>query len=359
MLTISNFALNNAIIHRLNNQVSDGLELSSFALDLEDDFKEVLELHSKNALTDKKIRYTKYINAVENTVHSETTRFVNGEAAFIEYSHMIAKRLYSFMGNKAISPGDLLVADISINGNRHIALLKLDYKNQYLSKVEDIGGKKKISIEKKDNAWPEAGTRLQKAAFIRSNLHLEDDTIYDVIMLDRQNRQTSIDDNAASLFFSNSFLNVKLIEDTDSNTIAFIKGAQEIKSKYASLNISQEKAKEIYDYAISQVLTVDKINVNNFAENFFDREEGFEEQFNEVKSIFESNGLKRTEFDKSKTIAEKYSRNRKIFLNGIKLTIDNNIYNDSDRFKIKSYKNSAGIEVADITITGLEIKKWE
>lgn len=359
MITITDFVLNSAIIHRLNNQTNDGLELSAFTLEIEEDFKEVLEVHCKNALTDKKIRYTKYNTVEDNNVHLKSEYYLKGEISFIEYSHSIANNLYSLMTNKAISPGDLLVADININGERHIALLKLDYKDQYLSKVEIINDKKKISLEKKDNAWPEAGTRLQKAAFIRSEKNLSDETYYDVIMLDRQNRQNNIDDSVASIFFSNSFLNVRLIEDSDTNTIAFIKGAREILSKYEKLGISADKAKEVYDYALNQVVSVDRINVVDFINNYFDKEEGYEQQHTELRDIFNEAGLKRTEFEKSKNVANIYKKNRKFYLNGIKLTVDTNIYNDTDKFEYKIYKNPAGIEVTDITIKGVEIKKLE
>lgn len=359
MLNIESFAINNAIIHRLNNRKPDGLELSAFSLEIENEFKDVLEIHSKNALTDKKIRYTKYNDVDENYMHNITTAFFTGKTGFIDYSHQVAKSLFSFMASKTISSGDLLVADININNERHIALLKLDYKDQYLSKVEVIEGQKKISLEKKDNAWPEAGTRLQKAAFIRNDLNLNDVAVYDLIMLDRQNRQTGIDDKAASLFFSNNFLKVSLIEDNDTNTVAFIRGAQEIKDKYESLGISPSKAKEIYDHAINIVTTVDTINIDNFTENFFNREDGHEEQFNEVKSIFSSHGLNRKEFDKSQEIAKSFLKNRKIFLEGVKLIVDNHIYANADRFFYKEYKNSSGKTVVDINIKGIELKKLE
>lgn len=359
MLIIKDFTLSSAIIHRLNNQTDDGLELSAYTLDLEKDFKDILEEHCKKASTDKKIRYTKYNDVTENNIYTETSQFTKGEEAFITYSHKIAKRLYSYMTNKAISAGDLLVADISINSERHIALLKLDYKDQYLSKVEIVEGKKKISLERKNNAWPEAGTRLQKAAFLRANLDLEDNKKYDVIMLDRQNRQNGVDNQSASLFFSKSFLNITLIEDSDTNTIAFIKGAQEISKEFASLNITAEKAQEIYDYAIQQVIKTDKINVEHFTNLFFDKENGCEEEHATIKNIFSEVGLKRVEFEKSPEIAKRYDNKRKIALKGVRLFIENNIYEDPDRFKFKIYDNSANIRLADITIKGLEIKDWE
>jgi len=359
MLNINTFVINNAIIHRLNNREAQGLELSAFTLEIENDFKDVLEVHSKNALTDKKIRYTKFKDVNENFIHNTTTSYFNGKTSFIDYSHQVARSLYSFMASKTISSGDLLVADININNERHIALLKLDYKDQYLSKVEVIDGQKKITLMKNTNAWPEAGTRLQKAAYIRNELKLEEHSVYDLIMLDSQNRQTGLDDKAASLFFANSFLKVTLIEDNDTNTIAFIHGAQEIKEKYETLGITSKKAKEIYDHAINIVTTVDKINIENFINNFFNQEDGFEQQFNEVKTIFGNHGLKRIEFDKSPEIAKTFLKNRKIFLDGVKLVVDNHIYTNPDRFFYEERKNSSGKTVVDINIKGIELKKLE
>ena len=226
LLKINNISINSAIIHRLNNKVDNGLDMSDFTLELNDDFKDVLSSHSINSLEDKKVRYANFDGLTGNSVYNLTTSFFSGGSTFVGYSHDLAKSLFSFMTSKTISSGDLVVADVNIDGERYIAILKLDHKDQYLSKIEIIDGKKKISLEKKDNAWPEAGTRLQKAAFIRFNIDLQDTHKYDLVMLDRQHTQKSIDDASASLFFSRNFLNVTLIEDENTNTSSFIKGGK-------------------------------------------------------------------------------------------------------------------------------------
>lgn len=359
MINTNNISINSAIIHRLNNKEVDGLDMSDFILDLNDDFKSVLASHSKNSLEDKKVRYAKFNNFASNNVYNLSKTYFSGAVDFVTFSHDIAKALFLSMSNKSISAADVVVSDMNIDGERYLAFLKLDYKNQYLSKVDHIAGKKKITLEKKDNAWPEAGTRLQKAAFVRFDIDLQDSHKFDLVMLDRQNTQKSFSDNSFSLFFSTYFLNASLIEDENTNTTAFIKGAKALKEESKALGITAERALQIYDHALNLIGTADKININSFTELFFDPEDGYEKEYKMVKDIFQAAGLSRNEFNKSQEIAETFIRHRKIQLDGVKLVIDNNTYSDPDKFIYKENMLADGKVTVDITIKGLELKKME
>ncbi|BAQ11359.1 nucleoid-associated protein [Bacillus sp. OxB-1] len=359
MISVNSIVVNSAIIHRLNNREIDGLALSDFNLDLNEEFKQVLSTHSTNSLEDKNVRYAKFNNPSVNEVYNLTTSFFSSRHNFIDYSHLIATRLFSFMTSKTISPGDLVISDVNINGERYMAILKLDHKDQYLSKIETMDDKMKISLVKTGNAWPEAGTRLQKAAFIRIDIDIEDEHKYDLIMLDRQNTQKSIDDEAVSQFFSTNFLNVKLIQDEITNTTSFIKGVRAIKDDSTSLNITDEKGLQIYNHAINLIKTAPLINIDNFLETFFNRETEEHEHFRQAKEIFKTYGLTRNEFEKSDEVSKIFLKNRRVFLDGIRLTIDHNVFNDPDKFSYKETKHPDGKKTVDISIKGVELKKLE
>src|SRR5699024_1187768 len=299
---------------------------------LNEDIRSVLATHSSSSLNDKKIRYAKFNNPNDNFVYKLTTNYLSGESDFVKYSHSIADSLYHNMNNKSISPGDLVIVDSNIDGEQYIVILKLDYKDQYLSDVEQIENKKKITLVKTDNAWPEEGTRLQKAAFIRFNGKKEDPLSYDLVMLDRQRAQKSIEDDLTSIFFSKAFLNTRLIEDEANNTRAFIRGVKAIKDEYKNFDITTQESYDIYNYALSLLTKSNKINIQSFTESFFDPEDGKEEEFEKVKTIFKEVGLTRPEFDKSEEVASTFLRNRKFILDGIRLTVDKSIYFDKDKF---------------------------
>src|SRR5699024_6543798 len=135
LILIDNISINRAIIHRLDNQIENGLEKSDFTLDLNEDIRSVLATHSSSSLNDKKIRYAKFNNPNDNFVYKLTTNYLSGESDFVKYSHSIADSLYHNMNNKSISPGDLVIVDSNIDGEQYIVILKLDYKDQYLSDV--------------------------------------------------------------------------------------------------------------------------------------------------------------------------------------------------------------------------------
>lgn len=359
MIMSDNISINTAIIHRLDNQSEDGLEKSDFILDLNNEIKSVLARHSSSSLNDKKIRYAKFNDYDTNLVFNLTSKYLIGESDFIKYSHRIAEKLFSHMTSKTISPGDLVIVDSNIDGEQYIVILKLDYKDQYLSEVEYINDKKKITLVKNDNAWPEEGTRLQKAAFIRLNIETKDESSYDLVMLDRQYTQKGIEDEGTSIFFSKSFLNTSLIEDERHNTTAFIRGAKALKDEYSQLDITPEEAHDIYNHALSLMTRSENINIETFAGSFFDPEEGKSEQFEKVKEIFKEAGLTRNEFSKSSEVANAYLRNRRIVLDGVRLIVDNSVYEDNDKFSYNEYFGADGKKLVDISIKGVELKKME
>lgn len=359
MINAEKIIINRAIIHRLDNQTKDKPVMSDFILDLNDDIKKVLSAHAISSIKDKKIRYAKFNDYQNNTVYVLSSEYFTEVKEFITYTHEIAKHLFSHMTSKTISSGDLVVVDLNIDGERYIAVLKLDYKDQYLSKVEMIEDKRKITLIKNDNSWPEEGTRLQKAAFVRINLDVEDSAKFDLVMLDRQKGTSGIYSEDVSIFFSKSFLNVNLIEDEQTNTGSFIKGAKTIKDEYELLGITPEKAHELYDNALNVMKNSTSIDVESFIDGFFNREEGETEKFNKVRTIFKNAGLTRNEFTKSEEVANAFLKKRRFTLDGINLSIDNAVYNDSDKFNYKVYNDDSGRRVVDINIKGIELKKME
>ncbi|ASA23392.1 nucleoid-associated protein [Paenibacillus donghaensis] len=355
MLKVEKLQVHSAIIHRLDNQKenSTGLDLSDLSLQMDDELKTLLETHTKSGFEDGRIRYANFLDKDINQVLSECYKVLDDpEYLFVDGSKILARLLFSAMTNKSISAADIAICLANCNDVEYLCLLKLDYKDNYISESTDTPEGRYIGIKKLGSGWPQLGTKLQKAAFIKRT-----NDEYELIILDRQKNKT--DKSDISLFFQKSFLNVELIDDSKLNTNGFIKGVKEF---VKTSSITPEKKRSIVDNAINLVVNTENINLRQFAESQFSEDLPEEERKLFMDSLiteFERNGVRRLEFVKSQDVAQVYAKKRRITLDGIKLEIDPAIYADPDKFIFTPRFNASGEEVADITIKGLKINKMD
>lgn len=89
------------------------------------------------------------------------------EQHFIFISQQISNHLYTIMNeNISIPPADFFVITYQMQGNRYLALLKMNYKETY---VHTTGRKEEIhinSIIKQSATLPSSGTKLSEAVLI-------------------------------------------------------------------------------------------------------------------------------------------------------------------------------------------------
>jgi hypothetical protein len=250
LLKVYDLSLEKAIIHRLDNQNNypNGLELSELELELNTELQEVIETHTKSGLEDARIRYANFNDPANNNVNKNCEFIFNDNETFIENSIALARSLFQTMGNQNISAADLVICLFVCNNKYLIGMLKLDYKDQYISETSIKDGKRYISIKRLEKGWPELGRRLQKAAFVLKKESGEGQ--YDLIVLDRQMSKKD--------------------ENENTNTKSFIRGAKKIFEEYEQISVA--KRKEIYESAINLVVSSENINVKTFAESHFDIE---------------------------------------------------------------------------------------
>lgn len=356
MLKVDQLQIGSAIIHRLDNQKENnaGLDLSDLALQMDVELKKVLEIHTQNGFEDGRIRYANFLDNDINQVLVECYKILDDkDNLFVSGSQVLARLLFNSMANKTISAADVAICLANCNGTEYICLLKLDYKDNYISEATDTTEGRYIGIKKLGSGWPQLGTKLQKAAFIK-----RDSNDYELIILDRQKGKT--DQTDISLFFQKKFLNVELIDDAKTNTNGFIKG---VRSFNKTASITPEKKKAIFDNAINLVVNTENIDIRQFVESQFSEDLPEEERKKYMDSLiaeFEKHGVKRAEFVKSQDVAQVYAKKREIILAGVELKIDPAVYDDEDKFKIITRIDEAtGEEVADITIKGLKIRKMD
>lgn len=353
MLRVTNVTVSQAIIHRLDNQVTppSGLEKSDFPLNMTVGLADVIATHVKKAMEDGRIRFANFRDKSNNFVATSTASMFSQSNSFIAQSQNLAKALYNSMTvSKSISAADVIVCKLQCDGVDYIGVLKLDYKVHYLSEVQQQNGGQYIGVRQIGKGWPELGSRLQKAVFVKSN-----PTDFDVIVLDRQQRVDSAVD--VSKFFQEAFLRVDLIPDEKSNSKGFIRGVKEfIKVNEASLSIAKQE--QIYNSAVSTLLNSETINVELFAQGQFDIENEDEALYIEAMvDCLGRQGVTRGEFRKDPEVARQYSKKR-IDLDGLRIDVDFRLLN-TEKFHAEKRVGNDGKTYADITIRGVEVLGWD
>jgi len=123
------------------------------------------------------------------------------------------------------SPANFLIAHYSQGTQKAIALLKLDFNDNFYTEEVAVGdGTMKIEVKVKDAGFYEK-QKLQKCAFIYEDVLTNNEAL--IVILDKQAK----DD--VSHYFGNEFLNSSLFLDDRANTKNMIEEIQNfINTKY-------------------------------------------------------------------------------------------------------------------------------
>ncbi|GAA0381480.1 nucleoid-associated protein [Bacillus horti] len=355
MRNFNNIEIKELIIHRADNtKGKEQLVLSELGLlealnkDQAIQILDVVTGHAMNAMKDKKNRQAFFLDKEINEVYNASSSVFNNEVSFIEVSHILTRRLFQFMrGNSNISAADLVFLLFIESGNLCLGMLKLDYKDHYMSEVKvDDNGKRFLTLSHRGVGWPELGTRLQKAMFILPEIQDQEFQLY---VLDRQTRRDSDD---IAVFFAEQFLNIQLIADEFIHTKGFINFTRD----FVDANeIPPVKAQKIKDAARNLVITAKEIDIEEFSNMHFG--EGSQEVI-EYMDFLSSKGLTRMSFTKDTEYAEVLTKKVRIQGTWFNLDLtDYTAYKDESRFELTWVDESS--HIANITLKNARIKKVE
>lgn len=337
MRNVSELAIEKVIIHILNNR-EENPTLIDFPLELTNDIYSLFEKHIKNSINDESTRIAKFdgdINVVKECCKSIIKSPDNN---FVPKSKEIAKYLFDIMkNNNNISPANFAVCIYSINNEKNIALLKMDFSKLIQTKVENIGDKKKkIKVIVSSNGIPNNKQKLQKCVFIRPDDPKND---YDIILLDRQAIKSKKDDMVAN-FFSNAFLHCKLTKTDRDNTRMFKAYTQKFIEKNYSDNVA--KSEDIRSHLFSTLKSAEEVNIKSFAEEVFSDNEDKKKEY--ISYISENLGDFKFNIDKS--WVNTYIRRKRIKTNtNVEINIDFETSEDKEKFDIKKHENDDKVDI--------------
>lgn len=215
--------ISKAIVHILKPK-DNYRKLSDYEIETDARLDNLIIKHINNSIKNDTRRYAKF-NSGTNTTKDSSILILEDESNFIEESKKIAIALFGAMRGTNASPANFLIAKYSHGSQKAIALLKLDFNdNFYTEEVTKDDGTMKIEVRVKDAGFYEK-QKLQKCAFIYEDILTDEDAL--IVILDKQAK----DD--VSNYFGNTFLNSSLFIDDRANTKNMIDEIQNfINTKY-------------------------------------------------------------------------------------------------------------------------------
>lgn len=146
------------------------------------------------------------------------SELLGSQERFVDASRKLARRLFDQMRPRTISEGDFVAAIYASanDGQRHIALLKLDPDERLVRNFVTVSGRVRVDISLTKNNLPDTA-RLQKCALITSSQPSPD---FDVALLDTQAGPRK---DGIATFFYRGFLNAELMPTPRRRTLDFIR----------------------------------------------------------------------------------------------------------------------------------------
>lgn len=316
MRTIDEIIINKVYISALDRE-NNNLMLSEAELELNEETYEYFEKHILRCLRDDEAKPGKFEGEV-NIVSELCKEIFESDEAFILSSKKLSQFLYKCMGNEEKeASGDFAVCLCDSQQGTFLALLKLNYSNSYSHFVKQDEDAVKIDIGINKTGLPGIGQKLSKAVFVK-NSKPEDE--YDFLVYDKQPEG----------YFCQAFIRVAQVRDRRENT-KIIQRTSENFARKAFKDNAQE-AEGFRKKLTETLMQDDRFNVDRLVENLLPTQESRAE----YKAALVNEGISETDVPIDREWAEKKLKRKRLKVDkSIELYIDDEAYNDKDKFQIK------------------------
>lgn len=316
MRAIEDIIINKVYFSALDKE-NNNLMLSDNEMELNEETYQYVEKHILRCIKDDEAKTGKFDGAVNITKELCKEIFEDNDN-FVINAKKLSQYIFKCMGNEDKEPsGDFAVCLCDSQQGTLIALLKLNYSNSYIHYIKQEGENLTIDIGINKTGLPGIGQKLFKAAFVR-NSALEDE--YDFLVFDKQ----------SEAYFSQAFLKVSPVRDKRENTRIIQKTSENFARKAFKDNAQEA---ETFRKKLSESLTQeDRFNVDRLAENVLSTTE----RKAEYKAALINQGISETDIPIDREWAEKKLKRKRLKVDkSIELYIDEEAYNDKDKFQIK------------------------
>lgn len=329
-------SIKKAIVHVLDQKTKH--TMSDYDIDLNDRLNALITKHvTKSNISEAKV-FAKFKDesSENNKVKESCLKIFDNDEVFIEESKNISRELYKAMSGTNASAANLLVVYFTYDSKKALAIMKLDFSDNFYTQEKTIEDKVKIEVKINGTGFSDS-QKLRKCAII------DEDTIKggkEFLLLDTQSGDVSD-------YFRIGFLNSNLINDAKINTKKVIKEVNNYINEKFEAN-PKEMVKKTFLFT-NIIETSNEFKIDTVLAAVFQTES----DVIEVKNII-SNANIDFNFKIDKGVLEKKLKNVTIVSeNGISLKAKPSLFNEKDI--ILSDPDSDG--KVDITIKGIKIDK--
>ncbi|OGO79426.1 MAG: hypothetical protein A2Y23_06855 [Clostridiales bacterium GWB2_37_7] len=317
MRNIDEIIINKVYISALDKE-NNALVLSEAELELNEETYEYFEKHILRCIRDDEAKPGRFEGDV-NIVRELCKEIFEEEDDFLLSSKKLAQFIYKCMGNDdKEQSGDFAVCLCDSQQGLFIALLKLNYSDSYSHFIKQEEDAVTINIGINKTGLPGLGQKLARAAFVRKPISKVDE--YDFLTYDKQPEG----------YFCQAFLRVSPVRDKRENT-RIIQKTSESFARRAFKDNAQE-AEGFRKKLTDTLMQEDRVNVESLMQNLLPTEE----RRAEYKAALVNEGISETDVTIDREWAEKKLKRKRLKVDkSIELYIDDEVYNDKDKFQIK------------------------
>lgn len=313
-----------AVLHILDNNINIPV-LSNSELEIDGEVSEFLEKHITKVLNDNNLKnacFTENYNKIRNLCKL----LGSNTAEFLQVSLDLAGTLFEIMTqNVDIAPADLICCLFDCDGQRHLGILKLNYKTGYMHYAQQGEEGNANTIIRHRTILPSEGQKIDECALI----NLEDLSIKII--------EKEYEINGEKLcYLSKIYLQCSSGLSNNEKLKIINNVAKKLNKKYFDEDF--DKMAKLKMAAIESLEETSAIQIDTLAEEVF---ESNLEVRNEYLSEIQSAGLIERTITIPETLAEKKFKTHKIKTDtGIEINFPLDYYND--REKIEFVNNPDG-----------------
>lgn len=329
-----NIQIDKAIVHILYQKKAH--ILSDVELDLDEGISKLISDHIEGAFNSQGRVFAKFVTE-ENQVKDSSIKIFENDEMFISESKNISRTLYKAMSTKNASSGNLLIVKYKDKERRNLAIIKLDFSENYQTEKIEDDGVTKVRFKLTKDGFSKSD-KLRKCAIIDDSIIHDSESKILVLDTDKKDDVTG--------YFKDDFLGTELINNNKINTRNMIREITNfINEKYdndfpemldKTFKLTNVLSKQL-EFKLDEVLPVLFIDKNTQ---------------DEFKSRVEKKKIDFT-FKIDREAVSKRLKNRSITTNnGISLQGKASLFNSND-IKLKEREDG----LWDITIKGVSIEK--
>lgn len=314
MLPNFNIEIKKVIVHILDNNLPHPV-LSELEHPLNKEVNDYLQKHLQKILISDELSKCTF-NGVNNITKQLCKEISDDEGNFQSNTAKMANRFFEIMTrNIDICAADLVVCLLTINGMRHLGIIKFNYQNSYIHYTENQKSMRLNTILKQKTTLPSDNQKVSECAII----NLED---FNIQLIEKK---CNIE-GKMSYYFSLYFFNSSASMSNREKFKIFNKVTEQYTNEIFDSDF--EKSSEMKSVIANCINESDEIDIDIVADTMFSRNANLRDSY--IDKIEKSGLNEKTILIDGKVAEKRFKKQRLETDNGIEINFPVSYYNDKN-----------------------------